>query len=492
MNFVFLLLISLISHQAYAQLNCSADGYVSSLFYKKNGINHELVDFSFEKSSYIPSYEYCAAFLDYVRSRSYFKDNRSKSLGFQKLITEGDNHPIRLLAPDRKDLYKICIDSKACKILFPYYVLDWPLLKNELFNIFEPKINTCDEAKFFPLKDEVTQISPLPNIDFSFWEQPDKNMISELNSNMNNETREVHISSMTISEEEIATLDQKILKFPKIKIYVYFSYPFNTLAHGFPKWMDSISGRVFFYPITTNPDILSNYHIKGVAIRGSKDLMIFSSSNFRHYRQEKLHDLGFTISNTELVNQFINLLASISKNNCNNHRIFNCHLEARFPYMDNEKNILRKEFARGCQNIVKKEFSTLSNKSGLILRGPLRSKVFELIGRATKSIEIYSHQFKDKEIIALLMDKISKGIDVKVLVGKHKSISDEIKKIPNLKLFHSSKEMHIKVVIIDNQSAFLMSANITESSLENKLETGFYINDQEMIQSLKNYLSKNQ
>jgi phosphatidylserine/phosphatidylglycerophosphate/cardiolipin synthase-like enzyme len=90
------------------------------------------------------------------------------------------------------------------------------------------------------------------------------------------------------------------------------------------------------------------------------------------------------------------------------------------------------------------------------------------------------------------MDKIRKGIDVKVLVGKHKSISDEIKKIPNLKLFHSSKEMHIKVVIIDNQSAFLMSANITESSLENKLETGFYINDQEMIQSLKNYLSKNQ
>ena len=491
MKFMLFVLI-FFSIEVKAQLNCSSEGYVSSLFYKKNGINHELVDFSFEKSSYIPSYEYCAAFLDYVRSRSYFKDNRSKSLTFQKLITEGDNNPIRLLENDRKDLYQLCIDSKACKILFPYFVLEWPILKNELNNIFESRINQCDNVMFHNLQDDSSTIKALPKKNFIFWHQPEKNMISELNANINESTREIHISSMTISEEEIATLDSKILHYPKLKVYVYFSYPFNTLAHGFPKWMDSISGRVFFYPIATNPDMLTNYHIKGVAIRGSDDLMIFSSSNFRHYRQEKLYDLGFTIKNTDLVNQFINILTNITKNNCKNHRIFNCHLEARFPYMENEKNIVRKEFARGCQNLVKKDLSTRQSKEQYILRGPLRSKITEIIKSAKHSIQIYSHQFSDREILNLLNEKKQQGVDVKIFVGKKIGIKDEAKNIPYLKEYNPKKEMHIKTIITDNNSAFITSANFTQSSLGNKQETGFYIEEAQQIQDLKTYLSVNQ
>jgi hypothetical protein len=489
---ITLLLFLFFITEVEAQLNCSADGYVSSLFYKKNGINHELVDFSFDKSSYIPSYEYCAAFLDYVRSRSYYKDNRSKSLKFQTLITEGDNNPIRLLENNRKDLYQLCIDSKACRILFPYFVLEWPLLKNELNNLFETRINNCDNIRFHPLKDESMIIKPIPNKNFFFWQQPEKNMISELNANINEKTTEIHISSMTISEEEIASLDSRILQYPKLKVYVYFSYPFNTLAHGFPKWMDSISGRVFYYPIATNPDNLSNYHIKGVAIRGTNDLMIFSSSNFRHYRQEKLHDLGFSVINTDLVNQFINILTNVAKNNCQNHRIFNCHLEARFPFIEDDKNILRKEFARGCQNLVKKDFKNIKPSDQLILRGPLRGKIIDFIKSAKHSIDIYSHQFRDKEITDLLREKKQQGLDIKVFVGKKISSTGELTNIPNLKQYNPKKEMHIKAIIIDNNAAFMTSANITQSSLGNKQETGFYLKDENLIHTLIKYLSTNQ
>lgn len=108
-------------------------------------------------------------------------------------------------------------------------------------------------------------------------------------------------------------------------------------------------------------------------------------------------------------------------------------------------------------------------------RQDLRLALREALKRASSSIHITMYALTDEDIVQLLKQKASAGVDVKVYFdprGAETSLPAPIQSFP----IKGRGLMHRKIVVIDNALVFLGSANMTTSSLviHDNLSVGLY------------------
>lgn len=98
---------------------------------------------------------------------------------------------------------------------------------------------------------------------------------------------------------------------------------------------------------------------------------------------------------------------------------------------------------------------------------PIRETIIESINNAKKSIVVMIYSFSENKIIQALNDAASKGIKVKVIYDSKASnnvwskLSSKIEKVP----FLSKGLMHLKVIVIDGETVWYGSTNLTKDAL---------------------------
>lgn len=135
----------------------------------------------------------------------------------------------------------------------------------------------------------------------------------------------------------------------------------------------------------------------------------------------------------------------------------------------------------------------------LVIGKEFAGKIIPLINKAIKSINIivYDWRWYPDEIaekVQLFNNAIirarQKGIIVKVVV--HKRLIHEILRRQNIlvKKIESSKTIHVKLMIIDNEITILGSHNYTKNAFNFNYEVSAIIHDKETALKSNNYFEK--
>lgn len=479
MRFFFILILTLSANALFAQetLFCSIKGRKSDLVVQNE--NFKIADFDFSSSSYLPSYYNCLSFLDQA--------SLDDSPEFTPLLSMNEKSKMARLQGNTKSLlHKTCLETRGCKINFPYNLLSLSGLK-QIFQkptLKKYSIN-CSNPPVLNLKEDSTLPKEINSKKVYWWKQPASTMANELLKKLIEKTpTQIIISTMSLSRSEIVTINEYLIDNPKAKAFVFYAFGLATFDSDFPEWTDYLSPRLFLIPIFTTPSTPSSYHLKGISWKNKNESgLIFNSSNLKDYNHKSLIDLGFTSSDTNLVNDFNNQVFYLSKSVCERPQIFDCHVEQRYNSAIASKNILRKKFAQSCQNIPEAIF----DKDSSMKRGPLRATIKQYIKQAKSKVTIITHALNDREIISLLEEMISQGIKVKIYLGqKLGSDSRALAKLRSSIQVSRTAEVHSKIIVIDEKSFVLSSANLTSSALSNPYENLYYFTDsQEVLKYLE-------
>jgi phosphatidylserine/phosphatidylglycerophosphate/cardiolipin synthase-like enzyme len=120
------------------------------------------------------------------------------------------------------------------------------------------------------------------------------------------------------------------------------------------------------------------------------------------------------------------------------------------------------------------------------------SATVSLINQAKKSIKVYNEEMADKKVVAALGDAAMRGVDVQVVMTDqkswHQNFSDLKSKGAHISTFHGETPLyiHAKMIIVDDEKAFLGSENFSVTSLEKNRELGLITTDKVIITSLNN------
>ena len=112
-----------------------------------------------------------------------------------------------------------------------------------------------------------------------------------------------------------------------------------------------------------------------------------------------------------------------------------------------------------------------------------------LISSAKKEIDIYNEEMADSSIIDALISAEKRGININVVMtyeSADKNAFAELKNAGvNLHLFHGEKfYIHAKMILADDNYAFLGSENFSYTSLNQNRELGIFLSDPAIINSL--------
>jgi len=127
-----------------------------------------------------------------------------------------------------------------------------------------------------------------------------------------------------------------------------------------------------------------------------------------------------------------------------------------------------------------------------------RTKILELIKRATHSIELYNEELKDSECLNALTAEAAAGVTVRVicasLEGKEGDENRPARKLLNsygakAKYMPSSYlYCHAKMILVDyntsSAEAFIGSENLSSTSLDENRELGIIVKDPEILERL--------
>ncbi len=137
---------------------------------------------------------------------------------------------------------------------------------------------------------------------------------------------------------------------------------------------------------------------------------------------------------------------------------------------------------------------TLTNKN--LLWSPVNSqtRLLNLIKSAKQSIIIENEEFIDKEIARALVKAAKKHINIKLILPKRMAHKYLVKKLirngAHVKTLDPAKNqlnMHAKMMVVDNTTAYVGSINFSYSSLQKNRELGILIhaqNDADVITQL--------
>lgn len=152
------------------------------------------------------------------------------------------------------------------------------------------------------------------------------------------------------------------------------------------------------------------------------------------------------------------------------------------------KEIFRKDWSR--------ENFYLSGKSNLIV-SPLNSRqtISDLINNAKEKIVVEMEVLADKNIIDLLTEK-SKSVEVRIIIPPKEDISSNKKAIEKFEKngvqFRVLKNPypHAKLILIDNEKAYVGSVNLSTQSMDENRELGIILTEPQSIVTLYSTFEK--
>lgn len=127
----------------------------------------------------------------------------------------------------------------------------------------------------------------------------------------------------------------------------------------------------------------------------------------------------------------------------------------------------------------------LPSKDGLIVSPEnARDQLAEFITGARRQLLIYDPKVSDPAMQRLLVDRVEKGVEVRIigkLVGKKSVLAAEK---------YAGKRMHVRVIIRDGQRAFVGSQSLRKLELENRREIGLIIDEAPIVRQLQAFFEE--
>lgn len=110
-----------------------------------------------------------------------------------------------------------------------------------------------------------------------------------------------------------------------------------------------------------------------------------------------------------------------------------------------------------------------------------RGKILEFLASATQTIDISDAKLRDPEVLALLREKASQGVRVRVL-GKDTGEAERGSRIDYRQI--TRFKMHAKCVVVDSSRALVGSMNLRAVSLDARREVGIFVDDSRVLAQL--------
>ena len=193
--------------------------------------------------------------------------------------------------------------------------------------------------------------------------------------------------------------------------------------------------------VTRTADDLVRYHGKMLIIDG-KELLLMAF-NFTHLDISLSRSFAISTANKPLVAEAVRLFESDSK---------------RVSY-------------------------EAENKDFVVSPANARQQLTEFIRGAKKQLLMYEMKISDSDFVKLLNEKISQGVDVRV-IG---STSNKGSTLPTRKL---PTRLHARGIIRDGQSVFLGSQSLRKLELEARREIGIIVHDRKIAKQMSGVFDK--
>ena len=187
--------------------------------------------------------------------------------------------------------------------------------------------------------------------------------------------------------------------------------------------------------VTRTADDLVRYHGKMMIVDG-KELLLMAF-NFTHLDISLSRSFAISTSNKEVVHEAV--------------KLFDCDSK-RTPY-------------------------TAGSEDFVVSPVNAREQLTAFIRGAQKQLLMYEMKISDNEFVKLLNEKISQGVDVRV-IG---STSNKGSTIPGRKL---TTRLHARAIIRDGKSVFLGSQSLRKLELEARREIGMIVHDPKIAKQM--------
>ena len=187
--------------------------------------------------------------------------------------------------------------------------------------------------------------------------------------------------------------------------------------------------------VTRTADDLVRYHGKMMIIDG-KELLLMAF-NFTHLDISLSRSFAISTTNKELVAEAV--------------KLFDCDSK-RTPYK-------------------------AENDDFVVSPVNAREQLTAFIQGAKKQLLMYEMKISDSDFVKLLNDKISQGVDVRVIGNtSNKGGTLPARKLPS--------RLHARAIIRDGKSVFLGSQSLRKLELEARREIGIIVNDQKIAKQM--------
>jgi phosphatidylserine/phosphatidylglycerophosphate/cardiolipin synthase-like enzyme len=129
------------------------------------------------------------------------------------------------------------------------------------------------------------------------------------------------------------------------------------------------------------------------------------------------------------------------------------------------------------------------NGDDLVWSPSAEGNLLLLIKSAKKELDIYNEEMADASIIDALISAEKRGVNVNVVMTYESADKNAFTELKNagvqMHLFHGEKfYIHAKMVLVDDDYAFLGSQNFSYTSLNQNRELGIFLSDPTIINSL--------
>lgn len=136
--------------------------------------------------------------------------------------------------------------------------------------------------------------------------------------------------------------------------------------------------------------------------------------------------------------------------------------------------------------------SPTENSDDLVWSPSSKQVLLDMIASAKVSLDVTSEELVDKDVVTALAAAAGRGVSVRILMTNNKKWDDAFAQIipagGQVHLYPVSKKalyIHEKIIIADNQQAFVGSENLTTNSLKDNRELGILISTSEVVQKLE-------
>jgi cardiolipin synthase A/B len=107
-----------------------------------------------------------------------------------------------------------------------------------------------------------------------------------------------------------------------------------------------------------------------------------------------------------------------------------------------------------------------------------RERLASFIKGARKELLIYDPQLTDDAMLKLLVEKVDRGVHVKIIGKVEQKWELDGHKIPN-------RRLHTRALIRDGKSAFVGSQSLRRQELEKRREVGIIITDESVVREMR-------